>query len=210
MKRFCRICFLCVAGVVVFCLGMWFASYLNVRDNLKPSTEPGQIEENCEIASEEKELTVEAAVIPTVDMDTEYIIVKENVITGEVTTVNEDLPSQFVGMNRAEIEDYLAVYALSPVLDDRADGLVNAMVESYSAEQLVVKKIYEPLYLEECFYLRAEENYVVVYYGDNLTVYMYTGIRMDTLPENTRDEIENCKKIDSYESLYSFLESYTS
>ncbi len=210
MKRFCRICFLCVAGVVVFCLGMWFASYLNVKDNLNPPSEPDKIEQTSEIASEEPLHSVEAAVIPTVDMDTEYIIVKENLITGEVTSVNEDLPAQFVGMNREEIEDYLAVYALSPVLDDREDGLINAMVESYSAEQLIVKKVYEPLYLEECFYLRAEENYVVVYYGDNLTVYMYTGIRMDTLPENTREEIENCKKIDSYESLYSFLESYTS
>lgn len=210
MKRFFRICFLCVAGVVVFCLGMWFSSYLNVKDTLNPPSEPAKSEEICEIASEDTVLSVEAAVIPTVDMNTEYIIVKENIITGEVTSVNEDIPEQFVGMDREEIEDYLAIYALSPALDDREDGFVNAMVESYSAEQLIIKKVYEPLYLEECFYLRAEENYVVVYYGDNLTVYMYTGIRMDTLPENTREEIENCKKIDSHESLYSFLESYTS
>lgn len=210
MNRFFRICFLCVAGVVVFCLGMWFSSYLSVKDTINPPSEPEKSEEICEIASEDPVISVEATVIPTVDMNTEYIIVKENIITGEITTVHEDLPAQFVGMTRKEIEDYWSVYAMSPVLDDREDGFVNAMVDSYSAEQLIIKKVYEPLYLEECFYLRAEENYVVVYYGDNLTVYMYTGIRMDMLPENTRTEIENCKKIDSQESLYSFLESYTS
>ena len=73
-----------------------------------------------------------------------------------------------------------------------------------------MKKVYEHLHLEEKFYLKAEENYVVVYYGDNSTVYMYTNIRMDSLPEETRREIEACKEIDTYENLYSFLESYTS
>lgn len=211
MKRFFRICFLCVAGAILFFLGMWFSSYMSVKDTLNPPTEPECIEVPCEIASEEEDvISVETAAVPTVDMNTEYIIIKENTITGESIEVKEDLPSQFVGMNREEIEDYFNVYAMSPVLEDREDGFINAMVENYSAEQLIVKKIYEPIYLEECFYLRAEENYVVVYYGDNITVYMYTGIRMDTLPEETRQEIENCKKIDSYESLYSFLESHTS
>lgn len=210
MRRFCRICFLCVAGAVLFFLGMWFASYMSVKDNLNLPQEMEESEAPSEIASEEQVISVETAVIPTVDLNTEYVVIKENIITGETTHSTEDLPSQFVGMSREDIEDYFNVYAMSPVLDDREDGFVNAMVESYSAEQLVVKKIYEPIYLEECFYLRAEENYVVVYYGDNSTVYMYTGIRMDTLPEETRQEIENCKKIDSYESLYSFLESHTS
>lgn len=210
MKRFCRICFLCVAGAVLFFLGMWFASYMSVKENLNLPAETEQSEVPREIASENDVIIVETAVIPTVDMNTEYIIIKENIITGETTSITEDLPSQFVGMSREDIEDYFTVYAMSPVLEDREDGFINAMVESYSPEQLIVKKVYEPIYLEECFYLRAEENYVVVYYGDNSTVYMYTGIRMDTLPEETRQEIENCKKIDSYESLYSFLESHTS
>jgi len=66
------------------------------------------------------------------------------------------------------------------------------------------------LQLQEKFFLKAEENYVVVYYGDKRTVYMYTNIRLDSLPEETRLEIEAVKEIDTYESLYSFLESYTS
>ena len=41
-------------------------------------------------------------------------------------------------------------------------------------------------------------------------MYMYTNIRLDSLPEETRAEIEAVKEIDTYESLYSFLESHTS
>ncbi len=210
MNRFFRICFLCVAGVVVFLLGMWFASYLDYQ---KVMDEQSPIRTEDEIASvqlPEEPSMVEATIIPTIDMNTQYIIIKENTITGEIEETTEELPSRMVGMSRTEVEEFWEDYAKCPVLHDREEGFVSAFVESYSPEKLVVKKIYEPIHLAEKFYLKAEENYVVVYYGDNSTVYMYTNIRMDSLPEETRQEIENCKEIETYESLYSFLESHTS
>lgn len=210
MNRFFRICFLCVAGAIMFLLGMWFSAYLELKDTVENSD---MIEIYEEIASPELPQApsmVETALIPTVDMNTEYVVVKENTITGETVEVIEELPSRFVGMSRSELEEYFEDYAKCPVLKDREEGFVSAAVESYSPQRLVVKKVYEPLHLEEKFYLKAEENYVVVYYGDNSTVYMYTNIRMDSLPEETRLEIEACKQIDTYENLYSFLESYTS
>ena len=78
-----------------------------------------------------------------------------------------------------------------------------------NVDKIVVKKIYKPLE-KDIFYLKAEENFVVVYYSDLSTVYMYTDIVMDNLPKETQDEINEGKKINSLESLYSFLESYTS
>ncbi len=212
MNRFFRICFLCVAGVSLFFLGMWFSSYLFYKNEIKTYETGPSVEENKEIATEEysDNPMVEATVSATVDMNTEFIIIKENLVTGEVSEITEELPSQFVGKSRTALEEYYEDYALSPVLKDREEGFVSASVESYSPQKLVVKKVYEPLQLEEKFYLKAEENYVVVYYGDNSTVYMYTSIRVDSLPEETKAEIENIKEIDSYDSLYSFLESHTS
>ncbi len=212
MNRFFRICFLCVAGVSLFFLGMWFSSYLFYKNELKLyETYPMQEENNnysTEYSSERE--TVETTTNATVDMNTEFIVIKENLVTGDINEITEELPSQFVGMDRADLEEFYEDYAKSPVLKDREEGFISASVESYSPQKLVVKKIYEPLQLEEKFYLKAEENYVVVYYGDNSTVYMYTNIRVDSLPEQTREEIEKVKEIDTYDSLYSFLESYTS
>ncbi len=212
MNRFFRICFLCVAGASLFFLGMWFSSYLFYKNEIKTYETGPSVEENKEIATEEysDNPMVEATVSATVDMNTEFIIIKENLVTGDISEITEELPSQFVGMSRRALEEYYEDYALSPVLKDREEGFVSASVESYSPQKLVVKKVYEPLQLEEKFYLKAEENYVVVYYGDNSTVYMYTSIRVDSLPEETKAEIENIKEIDSYDSLYSFLESHTS
>ncbi len=210
MNRFFRICFLCVAGALLFLAGMWYSSYLFEKNTEKIYGEIRTYEDVADDEPEDVIPMVEASLVPTLDFNTEFIVIKENAVTGESIEIAEELPSQFVGMSRKELDAYYDNYVKCPALNDREEGFVDARIESYSQQKLVVKKVYEPLYLEEKFYLKSEENYIVVYYADQITVYMYTGICMDHLPEETRLEIEAVKEIDSYESLYSFLESYTS
>ena len=210
MNRFFRICFLCVAGACLFFAGMWVSSYLLYKSEYKEYDGGTIITETSERDSFDNQAYVETTAEDTIDLDTQFVIIKENLVTGVSEELTEELPAQFVGMERDEVEKYYDEYVKSPVLKDREEGFISASVESYSPERLVVKKVYEPLQLQEKFYLKAEENYVVVYYGDNSTVYMYTNIRLDSLSEETKTEIEAVKEIETYESLYSFLESYTS
>lgn len=61
------------------------------------------------------------------------------------------------------------------------------------------------------FVLRAVDDLVCVYRKDNdAEPYMDTGISLQELPESTRMEIINGKEILDEESLYFFLESYSS
>ncbi len=210
MNRFFRICFLCVAGACLFFAGMWVSSYLLYKSEYKEYDGGTIITETSERDSFDNQAYVETTAEDTIDLDTQFVIIKENLVTGVSEEITEELPAQFVGMERDELEKYYDEYENSPVLKDREEGFISASVESYSPDRLVVKKVYEPLQLQEKFYLKAEENYVVVYYGDNSTVYMYTNICLDTLPGDTKAEIEAVKEIETYESLYSFLESYTS
>lgn len=62
----------------------------------------------------------------------------------------------------------------------------------------------------ECYYLLELNGYVAVYQNDKTTVYEYTNIRVDELPEELQEEIKNGKKIESTEKLYGFLENYSS
>lgn len=62
----------------------------------------------------------------------------------------------------------------------------------------------------EQFYLLPLNGYVVVYLSDKTTVYEYTNIAMDHLPENVRTEVENGKGIATETELYGFLENYSS
>lgn len=63
---------------------------------------------------------------------------------------------------------------------------------------------------EECYYLKEVNGYVVVFLSDNKTAYEYTDILCEELPETVRKELKNGKYMESLESLYGFLENYSS
>ena len=60
------------------------------------------------------------------------------------------------------------------------------------------------------YYLIEEDGFLVVYASDRKTVYEYTDIAYDDLPENVRNEIRYGKYIRSQADLYGFLENYSS
>lgn len=63
---------------------------------------------------------------------------------------------------------------------------------------------------DDCYYLKELNGYVVVYLSDKKTAYEYTDISLENLPENLQKEIRNGKYIETSESLYGFLENYSS
>ena len=62
---------------------------------------------------------------------------------------------------------------------------------------------------EDCYYLKSLNGYVVVYLNDKKTVYEYTDIPLDGLPETLQQEIHNGKYVETSAALYGFLENYT-
>lgn len=63
---------------------------------------------------------------------------------------------------------------------------------------------------EDCYYLMEVNGYVVVYLSDKKTAYEYTSIMIEELPVTLQNEIKNGKYIEDTETLYGFLENYTS
>ena len=63
---------------------------------------------------------------------------------------------------------------------------------------------------EEVFYLMDLNGFVAVYREDRQTIYEYTNIVVEDLPEDVRQEILKGKEIRSVEKLYGFLENYSS
>lgn len=60
------------------------------------------------------------------------------------------------------------------------------------------------------FFLKDKDGFVLVYEGDQTTVYETTGIAVNSLPEKLSQEIRQGKFLKTYEELYSFLENYSS
>ena len=62
----------------------------------------------------------------------------------------------------------------------------------------------------ERFFLMEKNGYVAVFLEDQTTVYEYTSIEVDALPETMQKEIRNGKLLESIEELYGFLENFSS
>ncbi len=82
----------------------------------------------------------------------------------------------------------------------------------FSGERVKIRKNYQMIETpaEEIFYLVAENHYITVYREDMQTVYLYTDIRVENLPEGMQEEIIQRKLISGESTLYHFLESYSS
>lgn len=205
MKTICRICFVCCLAVICFFAGMFMLIFVLKANNYILMDK----QELSRLQSDSEPVKNASAIPQTVDLATSYYIQSINSVTGEEELTQEEIPHSLVGANRDEIEEFIDEYNKAPALSDKEKGFVEAQLEEFSTEKIVVRKHYKPLE-KGIFYLKSEENFVVVYYSDLSTVYMYTDIVMDHLPEDTQKEIMEGKKIDSLENLYSFLESYTS
>lgn len=200
----CILCF--VSGIGSFFLYLPFSDYVIVRNDVynKTSDLP---EPNSGFANP---VTIETALQKeSVDLNTRYRIIKVNEYTGEETILSETIPQALIGANREQTEDFIQEYAIAPTLKDKEEGFVSASLSEFSPTEIVIEKRYRPLE-KDVFYLKAEENNVVVYCSDLSTVYLYTNISVDSLPEDTKEELKEGKKITSREKLYSFLESNTS
>lgn len=142
--------------------------------------------------------------------NTKYIVEEYDMNHDIMVEREEVLPEKYIGMDREAFLDEIEHYSKSPVLSDKNRGLKSVEVESFSSEKIVLRKNYRLAVLEDEFYLCAYDGYIVVYYSDKETVYMYTDILLEGLPESLQEEIIYGKFMDGESELYNFLESYTS
>ena len=124
----------------------------------------------------------------------------------------ESIPGKYIGMDRDSFVDAMTSYALSPPLEEQQRGLLSVEVLTFSGDKVSIRKNYQILEdpAEDIFYLVAENHYITVYAQDMQTIYLYTDIRVENLPERLQEEIIQKKMIAGESNLYHFLESYSS
>lgn len=142
--------------------------------------------------------------------DTEYVLKENDREKNTVVETTWKLPAKYIGMDREQFLAAMEAYEISPPLSELERGFVGLEVLSFSRDRVVVRMDYEYVKPTDSFYLVVEDNYVVVYLEDLTTVYMYTDILLSRLPEEIQQEIIQRMYIPDEETLYSFLEDYTS
>ena len=150
--------------------------------------------------------------IPTnvITNKTVYILEKYNKDNDSLEEEYLSIPVEFLGLNREGLLEYIKNYEKNPDYHDIDMGFVSYDLLSFSRECIVLRKTYMTKQDSTKYFLVSEDKYVTVYYSDLKTVYMYTDIKIENLPENIGNEITKGKYVKDVEELCNFLESYSS
>ncbi|MCM1120752.1 MAG: hypothetical protein NC543_15475 [bacterium] len=146
----------------------------------------------------------------TLHSDTEYVLREKDLLSGSEVETSGEMPDMFIGMNREQFLTAMENYAAAPPLSEKERGFVSLDVLSFAPSRVVVQMNYRYVQPSKSFYVMAVNDLIVVYKEDKETVYQYTNIRLSELPERLQQEIIGVMYIADEESLYDFLESYTS
>lgn len=163
-----------------------------------------------EVPAEEKELPVDGDKEDTLSADTAYVI-KEHDRKRETTVESVGkVPQAYLGMNREEFVAAMERYEASPPLSELERGFTGLEVLSFSGEKVVIRMDYVYVEPTKSFYLNLMDGKIVVFCDDRNTIYQYTEIEAEKLPEELQRELIIGMYVENEEALYRFLENYSS
>ena len=162
-----------------------------------------------------QEQVIEAAVgeNPVVTADTIYLIEEVDLSDGTVHEIEESVPVRYIGLNREMLVNELEIYDSNPPLSELERGFETIELTAFSKDRVVICKYYkleeenEP---EPGYYLMVADHLIMVYLGDQQTIYMNTDILLESLSDALQAEVIQGKYLETEEEVINFLESYSS
>lgn len=199
MKKIYIISFFCV--FMLFCGGFYIGIQYHNDQIL-------QKEQKMVIPDDKKDIKTQQTTIIT-NCDTEWAIQKYDKFSKTMTIETMKIPAQYIGVTREQLQQMLKEYQKAPVLSDEKQGFKSISLVTFSKEKVTILKTYD-MSGPQGYYLFDKGNEVAVYLADKKTLFFETGIEMNHLPVELQAQITSGKYFEEEESLYSFLESYTS
>ncbi len=210
----------CIMLGIGFYAGLMMNNYFYPgRDDIKQEPESGQVLtiDTTDMPFVETEPYLPESMVPVsareeevISADTEYVVEEYDTKRDTLVETTWKIPAKYLGMDREAFLTAMELYALSPPLSEQQRGFVGLEVRSFSVSKVVVRMNYAYAEPSQSFYLRVEDNNIVVYCDDGETVYMYTNISAQTLPEYIQSQIIMGMFIEDEAALYHFLETYSS
>ena len=105
--------------------------------------------------------------------------------------------------------DYLKDYMEHLSYEEQEQGLISYELISYHDNQISLRKTYRETKVKG-YYAKSFNGTIVILNGDEKTVYEYTQIPINVLPEDLQEEVISGYYLETDEALYSFLENYSS
>lgn len=130
--------------------------------------------------------------------------------TGETMHYEAKPNAEIAGLNRIQLKNILSKYVNNMPVTEFEQGLVSYELLSFSAERVVMQKVYDGKKVRYKYYVTLKNDEVVVYYSDKKTVFEYTGIRCESLEDDITIALKIGIPVNDVESLYDYLSGITS
>lgn len=145
----------------------------------------------------------------TVSQSTKYIIEKYNQESEEASREERAIPSEYIGLNRGQLENRLIQELATMSKEEEKKGLINISLQSFSADQIIVRNTYS-VKEQEGFVLKLLDGEVAIYSGDGKELYEKTGIQEQNLSEEDCNSLRKGLAVQNEKELYSILENFSS
>lgn len=174
-----------------------------IAANVQKESQQAQLEQNMTIQ-------VDTRAEDIVEPSTKYILEVYDIVTKKLTSKEKSTPEYLIGLKREEIVTYLKDYMSHLSLEEFQAGLLSYELRSFSKDEIVLRKTYDTSGLKYEYFIVVEKGYVTVYYSDKKTVFEYTDIALNTLPEEEQEKLVKGIYAETLEEVYGILESYSS
>ncbi len=188
---------------------LYYGTYYYAKKHFKSEAELKSQVESMENPALQQTQDVAAYEEEVVKKDTNFQVENYHIDTKKCETVTQELPVEYIGMNRQEMIDYLSSY------EPEEENLSNVQLVSFSSKEVVIRKSYtkktQTRTVENKYWILEEDGLLIVYKQDKETIYIRTGISISKL---SAVEQSLCRgegiPFENIHDLYRYLESCTS
>jgi len=130
--------------------------------------------------------------------------------TEEIVKEERSMPSEYAGLTREELDDYLKKCLPAMKERDTEVGLSDMKLVSFSKEEVVIRKIYTEPKQETGFFLKIIDGEIGVYNRSGTKLYEKTGVLETVIPKEEQEKLQKGYVVENEKELYSILENLSS
>ena len=129
--------------------------------------------------------------------------------TGRRLTETLEIFPELLGCDKEGLQLFLENYMKRVPMEEREQGLQSYELVAYHDHVITLRKTYR-VPEQTGFYAKSNNGMIVIMKGDEKTVYEYTQIPINLLPENIQKLVLEGYFLEDEKALYNFLENYSS
>ncbi len=167
-------------------------------------------EYNTDSNTDSSSIAVDTVTEDTILPATQYTLQTYDIKTDKMEEEVLPTPSYLVGLTRNEVIKYLYDYMDDLSWNEYEKGLTAFELMQFSKQKVILRKTYNTDLVVNKYYLKSQNGYIVVYYGDKKTVYDYTSVSVEDLSQYEQLQLEEGIFVKDLDELYALLENYSS